>query len=56
MKKIPQFSSQVEKLTTLPESGMGYQKVKLILRTGEEKGNNIVINSEYLLLEDAHFN
>jgi hypothetical protein len=52
MKKVPLLASQIDTLTRLPESGMGYQKVKLILRTGEEKCNMTVLNSEFLLIED----
>lgn len=55
MKKVLLLESQIEKLITLPETGMGYQKVKLILRTGEEKRNMTVLNSEFLLLEDDQF-
>lgn len=47
--KLPE--SFVNKLVNLPESGMGYQLVKIILRSGKVLHQQKVINSEYLLLE-----
>jgi hypothetical protein len=47
--KLPE--SFVNKLVNLPESGMGYQVVKIILRSGKVLHRQKVINSEYLMLE-----
>lgn len=47
--KLPE--TFVNKLVNLPESGMGYQLVKIILRSGKVLHRQKVINSEYLLLE-----
>ena len=47
--KLPE--SFANKLVNLPESGMGYQLVKIILRSGKVLHRQKVINSEYLLLE-----
>ena len=47
--KLPE--SFVNKLINLPESGMGYQVVKIILRSGKVLHSQKVINSEYLMLE-----
>jgi hypothetical protein len=47
--KLPE--SFVTKLINLPESGMGYQVVKIILRSGKVLHRQKVINSEYLMLE-----
>lgn len=48
--KLPE--SFVNKLVTLPESGMGYQVVKIILRSGRVLRRQKVINSEYLMLDE----
>jgi hypothetical protein len=47
--KLP--DSFINKLIDLPESGMGYQIVKVILRSGKVLHRQKVINSEYLMLE-----
>ncbi|MDP3914905.1 MAG: hypothetical protein Q8R96_14325 [Bacteroidota bacterium] len=39
-------------LVNLPESGMGYQIVKVILRSGKVLHKQKVLNSEILLLEE----
>lgn len=39
-------------LTNLPESGMGYQVVKVILKNGEILHKLKVLNSELLMLEE----
>lgn len=47
--KIPEdISSQ---LVLLPESGMGYQLVKVFLKNGEILRQHKVVNASYLLLE-----
>jgi len=48
--KLPE--SFVNKLTNLPESGMGYQIVKVILRNGKVLKKHKVLNSELLMLEN----
>ena len=39
-------------LVNLPETGMGYQIVKVILRSGKILHQHKVLNSEFLMLED----
>jgi hypothetical protein len=39
-------------LVNLPENGMGYQKVKVILKSGKVLSSHKVINSELLMLEE----
>ena len=39
-------------LINLPESGMGYQLVKIILKNGNVLTRHKVINSELLMLEE----
>ena len=39
-------------LVDLPETGMGYQLVKVILKNGEILHQHKVLNSEILMLED----
>ena len=39
-------------LVDLPESGMGYQIVKVILRSGKILHSHKVLNSEFLMLEE----
>lgn len=39
-------------LVNLPESGMGYQIVKVILRSGKVLHQHKVLNSELLMLEE----
>jgi hypothetical protein len=48
--KLP--DSFVNMLVNLPESGMGYQTVKVILRSGKVLHRQKVINSELLMLEE----
>ncbi|MBA4138888.1 MAG: hypothetical protein H0X70_00030 [Segetibacter sp.] len=38
-------------LANLPETGMGYQLVKVILKNGKILNNHKVLNSSFLLLE-----
>lgn len=44
--------SFVNRLIDLPESGMGYQLVKVILRGGKILRNHKVLNSSLLVLEE----
>lgn len=39
-------------LVNLPESGMGYQLVKVILKSGKVLHQHKVLNSELLMLEE----
>jgi hypothetical protein len=39
-------------LTNLPETGMGYQLVKIILKDGKTLHQRKVLNSEFLMLEE----
>ena len=39
-------------LVDLPETGMGYQIVKVILRSGKILHQHKVLNSEFLMLEE----
>ena len=48
--KLP--DSFINILVNLPESGMGYQIVKVILRNGRVLHKQKVINSELLMLEE----
>ncbi|MGE0021958.1 MAG: hypothetical protein AB7S72_19980 [Draconibacterium sp.] len=50
--KLP--DSFVNKLINLPESGMGYQFVKVILRGGKVLRKQKVLNSELLMLEENY--
>ena len=42
----------INSLINLPESGMGYQLVKIILKNGNVLTRHKVINSELLMLEE----
>ncbi len=48
--KLPE--SFINKLINLPESGMGYQIVKVIMRSGKILRSHKVLNSEFLMLEE----
>jgi hypothetical protein len=52
MKRLQLRESQIETLVKLPETGMGYQKVKLTFKNGEVLRDMTVLNSELLLVED----
>jgi hypothetical protein len=39
-------------LVSLPETGMGYQIVKIFLKSGKVLYHYKVVNSEFLMLED----
>jgi hypothetical protein len=51
--KLP--DSFINILVDLPESGMGYQIVKVILRSGKILHGQKVTNSELLMLEENEF-
>jgi len=42
----------IDILVNLPESGMGYQIVKVILKSGKVLRQHKVLNSELLMLEE----
>lgn len=44
--------SFINKLINLPESGMGYQLVKVILKNGKILHKHKVLNSELLMLDE----
>jgi len=48
--KLP--DSFINILINLPESGMGYQIVKVILKSGQVLHQHKVLNSEILMLEE----
>lgn len=48
--KLP--NNFVNKLVKLPESGMGFQIVRVILRNGKVLNSQKVLNSELLILEE----
>lgn len=48
--KLP--DSFIDFLINLPENGMGYQFVKVILRNGKVLHQQKVLNSELLMLEE----
>jgi len=52
MKKLRLEESQVKVLLGLPETGMGYQKVKLTLKNGDVLHDMIVLNSEFLVVKE----
>ena len=41
----------IEMLVNLPENGMGYQIVRVILRSGKVLNQHKVLNSSFLVLE-----
>ena len=54
--RIELSSNLVEKLSNLPEQGMGYQIVKVLFKDGTVLENRMVINSTFLLiLENENF-
>jgi len=50
-KTIKLTENFVSKLLDLPESGMGYQVVKVILRNGKILRQHKVLNSELLMID-----
>jgi hypothetical protein len=51
-KRIQLKEEHIQHLLELPESGMGYQIVDVTLRDGQQLKNRIVLNCQFLLLED----
>lgn len=52
MEKLKLSTSQTKFLIKFPETGMGYQKVTLTLKNGEVIRDMIVLNSEFLVVEE----
>jgi hypothetical protein len=48
--KIELKKDQIEILENLPETGMGYQLVKITLTNGDILHDRIIVNSQFLLL------
>lgn len=51
-KTLKLTDSFINILVNLPESGMGYQIVKVILKSGKVLHQHKVLNSELLMLEE----
>jgi len=51
-KKIELKEANVQYLSKLPESGMGYQIVDITLKDGQQLKSRIVVNSQFLLLDE----
>lgn len=45
-----------EKLLKFPETGMGYQRVDVLLKSGQIIRNVVVLNAEDLVLPDKYMN
>lgn len=45
---IPLPAVWIKRLCNLPESGMGYQRVDIHLKTGERVSGVLVLNAEFL--------
>jgi hypothetical protein len=52
MRTIKLSESWISKLVNLPENGMGYQLVKIFLRSGAILHRHKVLNSSLLVLEE----
>ncbi|MCE5227000.1 MAG: hypothetical protein LLG05_14240 [Porphyromonadaceae bacterium] len=51
-KKVELQEAHIHYLSELPESGMGYQIVDITFKDGLKLKNRIVVNSQFLLVED----
>jgi len=52
-KRIKLKEEYIKYLLELPESGMGYQIVDITLKNGQQLKKRIVLNSQFLLLENS---
>lgn len=52
MKKVKLLDTQINILENLPEQGMGYQIVDLILKNGKQLVKKVVLNSMYLQTDE----
>jgi hypothetical protein len=50
--KLKLNMSWTEKLLKYPETGMGYQRVDVILKSGQIIRDIVVLNAKYLILPD----
>ena len=53
MLKLPE--NLINTLINLPETGMGYQIVKVFLKSGKVLNHKKVLNSEFLILEENEY-
>lgn len=52
-KRIKLKEEHIKYLLELPESGMGYQIIDITLKNGQQLKKRIVLNSQFLLLENS---
>ena len=52
MKKVKLLDTQINILENLPEQGMGYQIVDLVLKNGTKLIKKVVLNSMYLQTDE----
>lgn len=52
-KRIKLKEEHIKYLLELPEIGMGYQIVDITLKNGQQLKKRIVLNSQFLLLENS---
>ncbi len=52
-KRIKLKEEHIKYLLELPESGIGYQIVDITLKNGQQLKKRIVLNSQFLLLENS---
>lgn len=52
-KRIQLKEDHIKYLSELPESGMGYQIVDITLKNGQQLNKRVVLNSQFLLLENS---
>ncbi len=53
MNRVKLSDTQIEQVVNLPETGMGYHKVQLVLTDGIVLKNMVVVNSEFLLVDEG---
>ncbi len=52
MKKVKLLDTQINILENLPEQGMGYQIVDLVLKNGKKLIEKVVLNSTFLQIDE----
>ena len=52
-RKIELGEKWVKYLSKQPEQGMGYHRVKIVLRSGDVLEDRVVLNSMYLVLKEG---
>ena len=50
--KVKLNEKHIDYLSSLPEQGMGYQVIEIILKDGRKLSQRTVLNSTYLVLND----